>query len=201
MQSAAQVRLAAAGVTAREAEVLAAIGRRLTNREIAAQMFISVRTVESHVSALLRKLELAGRPDLIELSLEIPRGPVLPAPATSFVGRTAELAGLAGMLPGTALISLVGPAGCGKTRLALETARAWPGEVRMADFALVTARDATAAAAALGPPPGSPAQGEPANPAAGTQVAGPQVLRGIRPGAGGAARQPKPGLDVSEPPA
>ena len=40
----------------REAEVLAAIGRRLTNAEIAAEMFVSVRTVESHVAALRRKL-------------------------------------------------------------------------------------------------------------------------------------------------
>jgi DNA-binding CsgD family transcriptional regulator len=42
------------GVSAREAEVLAAIAEHLTNAEIAGRLFISVRTVESHVSSLLR---------------------------------------------------------------------------------------------------------------------------------------------------
>ena len=35
------------GVSAREAEVLAALGEHLTNAEIAARLFISVRTVEA----------------------------------------------------------------------------------------------------------------------------------------------------------
>jgi predicted ATPase/DNA-binding CsgD family transcriptional regulator len=48
-------------VSAREAEVLAALGEHLTNAEIAARLFISVRTVESHVSSLLRKLQLSDR--------------------------------------------------------------------------------------------------------------------------------------------
>ncbi|MGW1274526.1 response regulator transcription factor, partial [Streptomyces sp. NPDC002491] len=47
-------------ISAREAEVLALLGEHLSNAEISAQLFISVRTVESHVSALLRKL---GAPD------------------------------------------------------------------------------------------------------------------------------------------
>jgi predicted ATPase len=61
MQRAGQAHLAAAGVTAREAEILAAIGQRLSNREIADRMVISARTVESHISALLSGMVAAAR--------------------------------------------------------------------------------------------------------------------------------------------
>ena len=49
-------RLVEAGVTEREAEVLRAVAERLRDREIAARLHLSVRTVESHVAALRRKL-------------------------------------------------------------------------------------------------------------------------------------------------
>jgi predicted ATPase/DNA-binding CsgD family transcriptional regulator len=117
-------------VTAREAEILAAVGRRLTNREIAARLSISVRTVESHVSALLRKLGLPGRPELVRLAQQLTGEQLIPASTTSFVGRDGELAELSAMLAASTLVCLVGPAGCGKTRLALEAARRWRGEPR-----------------------------------------------------------------------
>jgi predicted ATPase len=44
----------------------------------------------------------------------------LPLRLTSFVGRDAELAELAGLLAGHRLVTLTGPAGSGKTRLAVE---------------------------------------------------------------------------------
>jgi DNA-binding CsgD family transcriptional regulator len=50
-----------AGVSAREAEVLAGVAEHLTNAEIGARLFISIRTVESHVSSLLRKLGVRDR--------------------------------------------------------------------------------------------------------------------------------------------
>ena len=53
-------------MSAREAEVLAAVSEHLTNAEIAARLFISVRTVESHVSSLLRKLQVADRRELAQ---------------------------------------------------------------------------------------------------------------------------------------
>jgi predicted ATPase/DNA-binding CsgD family transcriptional regulator len=151
MEPAGQARLAAAGVTAREAEVLAVIGGRLTNREIAERLCISVRTVESHVSALLRKLGLPGRPALIQLARQLAAEPALPVPPTSFVGREQELAQLRALLAAGPLVCLTGPAGCGKTRLALEAARRWAGETRVAGLASAAAADVSAIiAAALG---------------------------------------------------
>ncbi|MEO5680613.1 MAG: ATP-binding protein, partial [Acidimicrobiales bacterium] len=46
----------------------------------------------------------------------------LPRPGSSFVGRARELADLVGLLGHRRLVTLVGPAGIGKTRLALEVA-------------------------------------------------------------------------------
>jgi DNA-binding CsgD family transcriptional regulator len=56
--------LARAGVTAREVEVLRLIGTGLPNAEIAQHLYISVRTVEAHVSSLLTKLEARNRGEL-----------------------------------------------------------------------------------------------------------------------------------------
>jgi DNA-binding NarL/FixJ family response regulator len=48
-------------LTAREREVLRLIARGYTYREVAKELFISVKTVESHVSSVLRKLQLSTR--------------------------------------------------------------------------------------------------------------------------------------------
>ncbi len=56
--------LARAGVTAREVEVLRLIGEGLPNAEIAQRLYISVRTVEAHVSSLLTKLDARNRGEL-----------------------------------------------------------------------------------------------------------------------------------------
>ena len=49
--------------------------------------------------------------------------PLPPLPRTSFVGRTAELLTIENLLATEALVTLTGPGGSGKTRLALEAAR------------------------------------------------------------------------------
>jgi DNA-binding NarL/FixJ family response regulator len=51
-------------LTDREREVLQHIARGYTYREIGEQLFISVKTVETHVSAVLRKLQLSNRHEL-----------------------------------------------------------------------------------------------------------------------------------------
>ena len=51
-------------LTAREREVLRLIARGYTYKEIGGQLFISVKTVETHVSSVLRKLQLSSRHEL-----------------------------------------------------------------------------------------------------------------------------------------
>jgi DNA-binding CsgD family transcriptional regulator len=121
-----------AGVSAREAEVLAGVAEHLTNAEIGARLFISIRTVESHVSSLLRKLGVRDRRALAGIAASLLRGSAAdtgagvpaartgtwPSPLTSFIGRAAERAVLAGALGTHRLVTAVGPGGVGKTRLA-----------------------------------------------------------------------------------
>ena len=52
-------------ITGREREVLEALLENLSNKQIAAQLHISERTVKFHVSNLLAKFDLARRQDLI----------------------------------------------------------------------------------------------------------------------------------------
>lgn len=57
-------------LTGREREVLRLIARGYTYREIGKELFISVKTVESHVSSVLRKLQLSTRHQLTRWAAE-----------------------------------------------------------------------------------------------------------------------------------
>jgi DNA-binding NarL/FixJ family response regulator len=48
----------------RERDVLQLIARGYTYRETAAELFLSIKTIETHVSAVLRKLQLSNRREL-----------------------------------------------------------------------------------------------------------------------------------------
>jgi DNA-binding NarL/FixJ family response regulator len=67
--------LASRSVTAREAEVLRLLGEGLSNADIASKLFLSVRTVETHVSSLLAKLAVRSRGQLTAISSTIGFGP------------------------------------------------------------------------------------------------------------------------------
>jgi DNA-binding NarL/FixJ family response regulator len=57
-------------LTSREREVLQLIARGYTYKEIAGRLHLSPRTVESHVSAVLRKLQLSSRHELTRWAAE-----------------------------------------------------------------------------------------------------------------------------------
>ena len=56
-------------LTKREQEILELIAQDITNREIAEELVISIRTVETHRANLMRKLGLNSKTDLILLAL------------------------------------------------------------------------------------------------------------------------------------
>jgi predicted ATPase/DNA-binding CsgD family transcriptional regulator len=124
--------LRGAGVTRRERQVLEMVGARLANREIAAALFLSERTVESHVSSLLRKLGGRDRSALLRFAVApaptagptetTAHGRGLPHVLSSFVGRDRETAEVFALMRRHRLVTLTGPAGAGKTRLALQLA-------------------------------------------------------------------------------
>ncbi len=51
-------------LSAREREVMRLIARGYSYKEVASELFISIKTVETHVSAVLRKLQLSSRHEL-----------------------------------------------------------------------------------------------------------------------------------------
>ncbi|MET0326078.1 MAG: LuxR C-terminal-related transcriptional regulator, partial [Ilumatobacteraceae bacterium] len=113
-----------AAVTRREREVWSLVAEHLTNRQIADALCVSERTVEGHVSSLMRKLDVADRRSLARRAGEVEarddrwrtRWPV---PVSSFVGRTAEREELTALVAAHRMVTVTGPGGVGKTRLAM----------------------------------------------------------------------------------
>lgn len=120
-------------LTWREQEVLALLAERQTNREIATQLHLAESTVKDYVSNILGKLYVKNRRQAVKRGMELglfdsdpreldePRSS-LPAEATPFIGRAGELERIERQLSGTRLLTLTGPGGIGKTRLALKVA-------------------------------------------------------------------------------
>jgi predicted ATPase/DNA-binding CsgD family transcriptional regulator len=154
---------ATTAVSAREAEILTLVGDHRSNAEIAAELFISVRTVETHVSSLLRKLGAPDRRALADRAAELARTERtsqalagLPSPVNPFIGRADERRALRDAIGAHRQVTAVGPGGVGKTRLALAVSADLAGDfadgVWFVDLVPVTdpAMVGSAAAAALG---------------------------------------------------
>ena len=62
--------VSAESLTSRELEVLALLARRLSNKEIAAELGIAEKTVKTHVSNILSKLSLESRVDAARYARE-----------------------------------------------------------------------------------------------------------------------------------
>ncbi|MEV4360880.1 BTAD domain-containing putative transcriptional regulator [Nonomuraea sp. NPDC049625] len=124
----------------RQAEALAAYdqARRFLGDELGVDP--SAELAEAHLAIL--RAEPAAAPALRRL----------PAQLTSFVGRAEELRELAALPAGSRLVTLTGPGGTGKTRLAVEASGRVSGEVCFVDLSALSdgAQVAPAMAAALG---------------------------------------------------
>lgn len=58
-------------LTAREEEVLQLLAQGKTNKEIAAELVITERTVKFHVSSILRKMDRGNRTEAVRLAVEL----------------------------------------------------------------------------------------------------------------------------------
>jgi DNA-binding CsgD family transcriptional regulator len=98
IRSCAGYKIAGVPLSRRQQEVLTAISQNLSNKEIAAKLNVSVRTIKFHVSTLLEKFEVRGRVDLmIEAAEFLPMEGVHKRGAAP--GGSARLAAAAALLP------------------------------------------------------------------------------------------------------
>jgi DNA-binding CsgD family transcriptional regulator len=58
------------GLTPRQLETLTLLAKGMNNNQIAEELFISPRTVEHHISAIFKKLEVDSRPEAVALAWE-----------------------------------------------------------------------------------------------------------------------------------
>lgn len=123
------------GLTAREIEILQLFQEGLSNREISDRLFLTVGTVKWYAQQIYNKLGVSSRAEAVQVAdaqglLHPPEGAELlpdipnnlPAEVSSFVGRTREIDQICRLLREQRLVTLTGPGGTGKTRLALKVA-------------------------------------------------------------------------------
>jgi DNA-binding CsgD family transcriptional regulator len=101
IRSCSGFKVAGLPLSRRQHEVLAAIAQNLSNKEIAAKLNVSIRTVKFHVSTLLEKFEVRGRVDLmIEAAEFLPlEGVHKRVAANSNAGSPSSVTAAAALLP------------------------------------------------------------------------------------------------------
>ena len=124
--------------TLREIEILGLIARGHTNQEISQKLHVSTETVKWYAKQLFPKLGVSNRTQaaikadeagLLVRSKSSPKSPGesrklsnLPAQLTSYIGRKKDISKIKEMISNNRLVTLTGPGGIGKTRLALQIA-------------------------------------------------------------------------------
>lgn len=121
-------------LTWREQEILMLLAERMTNREIAQRLHLAESTIKDYVGKILSKLFVKNRRQAVERAkslglldeeqkTKVTPAHNLPAESTPFVGRLNDLVEIKKRLLETRLLTLIGPGGIGKTRLALKVAK------------------------------------------------------------------------------
>jgi predicted ATPase/DNA-binding CsgD family transcriptional regulator len=148
-------------LTLREREILTLLGEGLTSSEIAVRLTLAVSTTRWHIQQVYSKLGVNSKRQALERGREMglirpasnfptgvpPASPGsglrhnLPRQITRFYGRQDDIARVQRLLEDDALVTLTGPGGIGKTRLALQVAEvvltAYPDGVWYCELAAV----------------------------------------------------------------
>jgi predicted ATPase/DNA-binding CsgD family transcriptional regulator len=125
---------ASSPLSRREREIAGLVAQGLTDRDIGGRLFISERTVEGHLQRIRNKLGFDNRTQIASwvtslsgpgrqaeaLAADAGAHDNLPPQLTSFIGRERELSEARRLLQSVRLLTIVGPGGCGKTRLAIQ---------------------------------------------------------------------------------
>jgi len=127
-------------LSARQAQIAAMVVRGKSNREIAATLQLSPRTIETHIVTIFNRIGVRSRVELtaalLGREMSSTDGGAVPLPSldaiskntprklVSFISRQNEIAAIGALNEAQQLVSLVGTAGARKTSPSLEAAGA-----------------------------------------------------------------------------